>query len=174
MRERTRERIFVPLGMRHTSWTISGTPEPLRAIPYDDVNGTLAPVEPVGFPDWSAGMLRSSIADFTRFVAASANGGIAEGHRIVGARSMAQMLEMKTPPQLPDWLTGQGLGWMASKLEGTVKPNHWGGDPGVFTAVYIDPASRAGVAIFTNATTSAERRTALKNIADRVLKSAMP
>lgn len=174
MREQTRERIFAPLRMRHTSWTISGTPEPLRAIPYDDVDGALAPVEPVGFPDWSAGMLRSSIADFTRFVAASANGGIAERNRIVSARSMAQMLEIKTPPELPDWLTGQGLGWMASQLDAAAMPNHWGGDPGVFTAAYIDSASRAGVAIFTNATASAERRTAVKNIASRMLKSKAP
>lgn len=87
---------------------------------------------------------------------------------------MAQMLEMKTPPQLPEWLTGQGLGWMGSTLDDAEKPNHWGGDPGVFTAVYLDPANRAGVAIFTNATASAERRSAVKNIASRVLKSRMP
>lgn len=174
MREQTRKRIFAPLGMRHTSWTISGTPEPLRATPYDDVDGKLVPVDPVGFPDWPAGMLRSSIDDFTRFVAASANGGIAGGKRIVSAAGMAQMLEMKAPPQLPEWLTGQGLGWMGSTLDDAEKPNHWGGDPGVFTAVYLDPASRAGVAIFTNATASAERRSAVKNIASRILKSKMP
>lgn len=171
MREQTREQIFVPLGMRHTSWTISGTPESSRATPYDTVDGKLVPVEPVGFPDWPVGMLRSSIADFTRFVAASANGGMAGDVRIVGAQSMAQMLEMKTPPQLAEWLAGQGLGWMGSKLEGTVMPNHWGGDPGVFTAAYLDPANRAGVAVFTNATASTERKTAVKNIVSRVLKS---
>lgn len=174
MREQSRKRIFSPLGMRHTSWTISGTPEPLRATPYDDVDGSLAPTEPVGFPDWPVGMLRSSIDDFMRFVAASANGGIAEGKRIVSASSMAQMLDMKAPPQLPDWLTGQGLGWMGSKLDDAVLPNHWGGDPGVFTAAYLDPASRTGIAIFTNATASAERKSAIRNIASRILKSKMP
>lgn len=173
MREQTRERIFKPLGMRHTSWTISGTPEPLTATPYDDVNGALASVEPVGFPDWPAGMLRSSIADFTQFLAASANGGVAGSNRIVSARGMAQMLNMKMPPQLPDWLTGQGLGWMASKLQDSIMPNHWGGDPGVFTAVYMDPPSRTGVVIFTNATASAERKSAVKNIASRMLNAKM-
>jgi CubicO group peptidase (beta-lactamase class C family) len=169
MREQTRERIFMPLGMRHTSWTISGTPEPLRATPYDDVNGVLAPAEPVGFPDWATGMLRSSIADFTRFVAASANGGTAGRNRIVDARAMAEMLDMKTPSGLPGWLSGQGLGWAASKLEGAEMPNHWGGDPGVFTAAYLDPPNRTGVAIFTNATASNERKTAVKSIASRLL-----
>lgn len=172
MREQTRARIFTPLGMRHTSWTISDTPEPLKVTPYDDADGKLAPVAPVGFPDWPAGMLRSSIADMTRFVAASANAGIAEGSRILSAQSMTQMLDMKTPPELPDWLTGQGLGWMASKLDGAERPNHWGGDPGVFTATYIDPARRAGVVILSNATASAGRKTAIHNIAGRLLKPA--
>jgi CubicO group peptidase (beta-lactamase class C family) len=169
MREQTRERIFRPLGMRHTSWTITGTPASLGATPYDDVDGVLTAVEPVGFPDWATGMLRSSIEDFTRFVAASANGGVSGSARIVSGPAMAQMLTMQTPPKLPDWLSGQGLGWAASKLDDRDMPNHWGGDPGVFTAVYIDPPNRTGVAIFTNATVSAARKTAVKNIASRLL-----
>jgi CubicO group peptidase (beta-lactamase class C family) len=173
MREQTREHMFAPLGMHHTSWTISGTPAALAATPYDEVDGVLVPAEPVGFPDWGTGMLRSSIADFTRFVAASANGGLLPHGKLVSAPSMAAMLEMKTPPKLPDWLSGQGLGWASSKLDGVDLPNHWGGDPGVFTAVYLDPRHRAGVAIFTNATMSAARRTAVKNIASRVLNTEL-
>ncbi|MDP3747326.1 MAG: serine hydrolase domain-containing protein [Phenylobacterium sp.] len=169
MREQTREAIFAPLGMRHTSWTIAGTPEALRATPYDLVDGALGPVAPVGFPDWPVGMIRCSISDLMRFVAASANGGVARGTRIVSEQGMAQMLDMKTPPGLPDWLTGQGLGWMESKLGDGVKANHWGGDPGVFTAAYLDPASRSGVAILTNMTASAESKAAVKRIAARLL-----
>ncbi|MEO8673335.1 MAG: serine hydrolase domain-containing protein [Tahibacter sp.] len=172
-REQTRDRIFTPLGMHHTSWTIRDTPAALRATPYDTVNGVLTPVAPVGFPDWPAGMLRSSVADFTRFVAASANGGVAQGVQIIDAHALAQMLAMETPPGLPDWLAGQGLGWGASKLDGVVTPNHWGGDPGVFTAVYIDPASRSGVAIFTNATASTESKAAVKSIASHLFGSQL-
>ncbi len=169
-REQTRDHIFTPLGMQQTSWTISDTPAALRAVPYDSVNGVLTPVESVGFPDWSAGMLRSSVADFTRFVAASANGGIAQGVKLIDPSALAQMLAMQTPAGLPDWLSGQGLGWAASKLDGVVRPNHWGGDPGVFTAVYLDPASRSGVAIFTNATASTESKAAVKSIANHLFR----
>ena len=168
-REQTRDHIFTPLGMQHTSWTISDIPAALKAVPYDSINGVLTPVEPVGFPDWATGMLRSSVADFTRFVAASANGGIAQGVQLIDAQAMSQMLAMQTPAGLPDWLTGQGLGWAASKLDGVLRPNHWGGDPGVFTAVYLDPSSRSGVAIFTNATASTESKAAVKRIASRLL-----
>lgn len=171
MREQTRRDIFAPLGMNHTSWTIKGTPKLSSAEPYDLVNGELVAVEPVGFPDWPVGMLRSSIADFMKFIAASANAGDAAGVHVLGAPAMAQMLEMQTPPGLPAWLSGQGLGWMESSLGGNARPNHWGGDPGVFTAVYLNPIARSGVAVFTNVSASAANRTAVKNIANRLLQS---
>ncbi|CAN5901935.1 serine hydrolase domain-containing protein [soil metagenome] len=170
MREQSYRDIFRPLGMRHTSWTIRDTPASVMAQGYDLAEGTLTPAEPVGFPDWPTGMLRSSIRDFTKVVAASANGGKAGGVQIVGAASMAQMLDMQTPAGLPAWLSGQGLGWMAATLEGQAKPNHWGGDPGVFTAVYLDPANRSGVAIFSNLTASTASKNAIKHIASRLFQ----
>lgn len=42
----------------------------------------------------------------------------------------------------------------------------------MFTAVYLDPAGRTAVTIFTNATASAEARAALKAIAVRLFESA--
>lgn len=171
MREQTRRDIFAPLAMDHTSWTIKDTPKSHSVQGYDLVNGVPVAVEPVGFPDWPTGMLRSSISDFMKFVAASANAGKSGGVEVVGATAMAQMLDMRTPAGLPAWLSGQGLGWMASMLGGQERPNHWGGDPGVFTAVYLAPATRSGVAIFTNASVSAENRIAVKNIANRLLQS---
>lgn len=171
MREQTRRDIFAPLGMDHTSWTIKDTQKLLSAEAYDLVNGALVAIEHVGFPDWPAGMLRSSISDFMKFIAASANAGRSGGVDVLGAVAMAQMLEMQAPAGLPAWLSGQGLGWMASALGGQARPNHWGGDPGAFTAAYLDPVTRSGVAIFTNVSASAENRVAVKNIANRLLQS---
>lgn len=171
MREQTRKDIFAPLAMDHTSWTIKDTPQLHSAVPYDLADGAPVAVKPVGFPDWPAGMLRSSISDFMKFVAASANAGRSGGVELLGAPAMAQMLDMRTPAGLPEWLSGQGLGWMESPLAGQARPNHWGGDPGVFTAVYLAPATRSGVAIFTNVSASAENRTAVKNIADRLFQA---
>lgn len=170
----TQRKLFAPLGMRHVSWTIAGVPAALRATPYEVVKDRLVPVQPVGFPDWPVGMLRASIADFMPFVAASANGGAAGGTRILTASSQAEMLAMRAPPGLPTWLTGQGLGWMESK-EGTARRiNHWGGDPGVFTAVYLDPASATGVAIFANTSATNASKTAIKAIAARLFVAAQP
>jgi len=173
MREQTRRDIFTPLAMHHTSWTIKDTPKLRSAQPYDLVDGALVAVEPVGFPDWPVGMLRSSISDFMKFIAAAANAGHAGGVSVLGASAMAQMLKMQTPAGLPAWLSGQGLGWMESPLGGQAMPNHWGGDPGAFTAAYLNPATRSGVAVFTNVSASAENKSAVKNIADRLFQSSV-
>ncbi|MEJ1967342.1 MAG: serine hydrolase domain-containing protein [Rhizomicrobium sp.] len=80
MREQSRRQIFAPLGMAHTDWSLGDVPQALRETPYDGVDGVLTPIAPDGFPDWPAGLMRSSVADFARFVAASANGGDRRGH----------------------------------------------------------------------------------------------
>lgn len=169
MRELSRKHIFAPLGMDDTHWTLASTPAARAATPYDLVDGALVAVKPVGFPDWPAGMLRASMADFIRFVAACANRGAASGKPVLHPDTMAQMLDMHTPAGLPGWLTGQGLAWMASPLAGRPTPNHWGGDPGVFTAVYLRPETRTGIALFCNRSASDDCKAAIKNIASRLL-----
>ncbi|CAN5843967.1 serine hydrolase domain-containing protein [soil metagenome] len=171
MRAETARAIFAPLAMKHTSWTVAGTPQALRETPYDLLDGVRTAVEPVGSPDWPGSMLRASITDVTAFAAASANGGHARGARILSASAMAQMLDMHQPAGLPDWLTGQGLGWQASNLDGKPRPNHWGGDPGVFTAAYLDPATRSAAVILTNLSVSDAGKTAVKTIAARLLQA---
>lgn len=169
MRVFTRDRLFRPLRIGHTAWTIADTPERLRATPYDLVDGVLTPVEPVGFPDWPAGMIRSSISDLTLLVAAAANRGMVRNTRLLSAAGMARMLEMQRPAGLPAWLTGQGLGWQQSLLDGVPRINHWGGDPGVFTMAYLDPARRTGIALLSNISVTPASRDALKIIAARAL-----
>ncbi|ATQ43035.1 serine hydrolase domain-containing protein [Caulobacter mirabilis] len=175
MRERTQREIFDRLGAGGVAWRLADAPERLRATPYDLVDGKRVATAPVGLPDWPAGNLRASIAGFTRFVAACANdGATADGVRILGAETMAEMRRPAKPPSLPTWLSGQALGWMESPLAGRPLLNHWGGDPGVFTAAYVDPASRLGVAIFTNLSAVDPARAAIKAIAARLLELPPP
>lgn len=163
------ERLFERLRMTGLAWRLGDVPLARRVIPYEPGDGGARPTAPMGFPDWPAGMLRGSIAGFMPFVAATANGGAVGPARMLDASSMAEMLAMQTPPGLPAWLSGQGLGWMASAEGGARRINHWGGDPGVFTAAYLDPASKTGVAIFTNSSATAASKGAIKAIARRLL-----
>jgi hypothetical protein len=114
-------------------------------------------------------MIRSSVSDFSRFVAACANEGSAHGVRILSAASMAEMLRVQKPSGLPTWLTGQALGWQESLLEGAETLNHAGGDTGVFTFVFIDRLTRRGVTVFTNVTATQQSKDAVKRIAGRLL-----
>lgn len=156
--------------MRDCAWRLRDPPTRGAAVPYDDENGSLAAVEPVGLPDWPAGMLRASAASFGRFIAMMANRGAAGGVRLLRPASVDRMLAMVKPLGLPEWLTGQGLAWQEAVLDGVARPNHWGGDPGVFTVAYLDPPSRMGVVVLTNATATPARKEAVEAIAARLLR----
>ena len=171
MREFARDRLFRPLGLRHISWTIADTPERLRATPYEFVDDAAKPVEPVGFPDWSAGMIRASVNNLALLIGAVANGGAANGTRLLGGANNAEMVTMRKPTGLAEWLTGQGLAWQQSLLGGTPRINHWGGDPGVFTMAYLDPDRRIGAVILSNLSITPQSRDALRTIAARALDS---
>lgn len=167
------ERLFAPLDMRRVSWSIAGTPAD-AAFPYDTVDGVRARVQPVGFPDWPVGMLRASVTDYARFLAATTNGGVLGEARILSEAGLEAMMASTTPPGLPAWLTGQGLGWQRSKLDGIDLVEHWGGDPGVCNAAYLDPARRTAVAVFTNASASRDVMTAVKAVAGRLMLRDTP
>jgi len=175
LREMLARDLFEPMGLRHTAWTIAATPTRARVTPYELTDGVVTEVEPVGFPDWPAGMIRASASDLARLVAVAANDGVVDGKRVLSAGSAAAMLEMQRPAGLPDWLSGQGLGWQQSLLAGVPRANHWGGDPGVFAMAYVDPARRVGVVLLSNLSATANSRQAMKAIADRAFAvSALP
>ncbi|WP_395337362.1 serine hydrolase domain-containing protein [Novosphingobium sp. BL-8H] len=161
----TAEKMFRPLGLKRIAWALANTPEYLRATPYDVADGAPVAVEPAGFPDYSVGMIRASVGDLTQIVAAAANHGVSGRTRLLSAQANAQMLEMTKPADLPDWLTGQGLAWQEGALGGIPRPNHWGGDPGVLTMAYLDPATRTAVVLLSNLSATRESRDAMKAIA---------
>lgn len=172
LRLQTQRTIFDPLGMTSAGWTVAGTPPEAAVTNYDVVEGRLSPIPPLGFPDYPVGMMRASVADLSRYAAASANGGKADGVRILGEEAMAHMLTPMTPAGLPSWLTGQGLGWQRSQVGGVQLFNHAGGDPGVFTFVFLDPATRTSLTVLTNVSTTGEGMKAVKAIAGRVFAEA--
>lgn len=168
MRLLARETLFAPLGMSSAAWTIVGTPPDVAVTNYDVVDGQPSRVEPMGFPDYPAGTLRASVSDLARFLAASANGGETGDVRILGQNAMARMLTPVAPGGLAPWLSGQGLGWQRSAVDGVQLFNHAGGDPGVFTFAFVEPATRASLAVLTNVSTTSESMKAVKAIAGRV------
>jgi CubicO group peptidase (beta-lactamase class C family) len=54
----TRDRIFHPLSMGPAAWRLADLSHADIATPYDEKDGKLSPIDPIGYPDWPAGLLR--------------------------------------------------------------------------------------------------------------------
>lgn len=116
-------------------------------------------------------MIRASVSDVALLAAVVANGGVARKKRLLSSAGCAEMLAMRMPAGMPNWLTGQGLGWQQSLLGGVPRINHWGGDPGVLTMVYLDPDRSAAVVVLCNTSGTPKCRDALKAIVAQSLQS---
>lgn len=148
------EVMFKPLEIGDAFWGVEGLPPTRVALPYEDGEDGPVAFEPVGFPDWPAGGLRMRADQLAQALSAP-----------MDQYTASQMLERHTLPGLAPWLAGQGLGWQFSMLGGRTLPNHWGGDPGVITAAYLDPDRQTAVTVLATGSATAAAREAIKAIA---------
>ena len=140
--------IFAPLGINTTSWHLSGLDPATVAMPYQYMRSTgrYRPYGQYGYPDYPDGELRTSVSQLGRFLAAYMNGGSYQGVRILTSATVAEMLR----PQIFPLAKGQGLIWYHDKIGSLKVVGHNGGDSGVATFMFFDPASGAGAIVLTN------------------------
>jgi CubicO group peptidase (beta-lactamase class C family) len=125
---------------------------------------------PTGYPDWPAGLLRTSANDFSRFLALYTNGGAQNGHSFLKPGTLAAMLTPQPlPTPLEDGTIAQGLIWQLRTLGGMRLASHSGGDPGASTVVAIDLDRKVAVLAFANAAGNAEFRAFQKALVQRLL-----
>ena len=172
MRDGMEEGFFAPLGIESAVWTVAQARRVHTATPYELEEDRPVRVPSVGFAEWPAGMLRLSAAGLARFVAAAANGGEGAAGRVLSENAAALMLRPFPVDGLPNWLVGQGLAWGLSSLGGRTVASHWGGDPGVFSAAYVDANTRTGAVVLMNRGADARSKAALTAIAERLLTDA--
>ena len=148
--EYCRENIFEPLQMDNTGWFLSEIDTGRMAIPYDK-NGNAYPL--YGFPTYPDGCLKTSSADYARFIMAMINGGEYGGARILEEKTVAGMLRA----HYPDLNETQGLTWDLKAPEelkvncgDRLIPGHTGGDPGITTVAFFSPAEKRGLVLFIN------------------------
>ncbi len=160
----TNDMIFAPLGMTKTSWRLRDLPAAGLAMPYNDQN---KPYGHYTFADYPNGGLRTTVNDLSKFLRAVMLGGALNGKRVLSAAGIAEISRIQYPT-----LAGaerQGLIW------GYVRPTdvgaspgpqlptevfgHAGGEQGVFTLMFFDPATRAGAIVFTNEDVASEKGT---------------
>ncbi len=94
-----RERIFEPLGMKDTGFSVETEKRSRLAKTYEhDANGHLveaapiAGVTPEGTGPWPGAGLFSTVDDFARFAQMLCNSGTGDGHRILGRKTVDLMM----------------------------------------------------------------------------------
>ncbi|WP_067507905.1 serine hydrolase [Actinoplanes sp. TFC3] len=157
-----RERMFDPLGMRHTGFTTAGLPEPAAGLPEPaaglpkqyvggkEISDPDIWLEEPVFPSGSAGLV-STVDDFHAFARMLLRKGVHGGTRLLSERSVELMTTNRlTPAQTAEdnALLPAGTGWGLGVGVGTVSPEYgWSGGYG--THWFNNPAEDLTAILFT-------------------------
>ena len=120
------------------------------ARPYSFSGGNYVANAHYGFADYPDGQLRSNVMDMANFMIAYLNGGSLGTNTILSPSSVNEMWT----PQVPSIEGSQGLNWYRELLYhsgGTALLwGHNGGELGVSTDMYLDPATNIGLCVLAN------------------------
>ena len=154
------ERIFDPMGMKHTTAYISKAASRKWTVaqPYifSGVAGKTS-LSPLGKTDnnmQSAGGIFASASDIGRWLNMNMNGGMLDGRQVIPAEIVraAQTGYTKTTRDAPPF-TGDGeygLGWQIGKYKNEKVIYHHGGFPGYRSHISFMPDKRIAVAVLVN------------------------
>jgi CubicO group peptidase (beta-lactamase class C family) len=154
-----REKIFAPLGMRNTGWSLAEVDRERHSTLYVSQNGMTIPIPLYGLTTYPDGGVRTSVADLSRLFAALLNEGEYEGVRILERPVAREMLRFHfTEASKPDNVDlkekNSGIFWQ-TKFNVT-RMGHGGSDPGISTEMLANLSRDVGVVLFSNTSLSGE------------------
>lgn len=151
-----RERIFVPLGMKDTGFSVPSdrlerlascyTASPQGALELYDVAETSGWRDPPSFPDAEGGLV-STVDDYLAFAQMMLGGGLYRGKRLLSGPSVEMMTtDQLTPEQQASagFFLDEGRGWglgvslLTDRKDGAGSPP-FGWEGGLGSAWYTDP-----------------------------------
>ncbi len=140
--------IFQPLGMTETAWRLADLDRSHIAMPYEGRPGRYKEARLYGYPDFPAGTLRTSVEQLSKFLRMFMNGGELDGVRILEPETVADMIRVHVPAggDAPD----QGFVWFYQDFGSRRVILHDGQDPGAWTIMGFDPATKTGAIVLTN------------------------
>lgn len=152
-------RLFQPLGMQHTGFQIAPDEGPQLASAFPEDAAWHALVAPIGrrqpgtpWLDSGGGGLVSTLDDYATFARLLAQGGVANGQRLLSERLFAELSRNQLPDGVdgPGAYTGPGFGfglglavrhdWGAPAMPCTPGELCWSGISG--TALFVQPRER--------------------------------
>lgn len=149
------QNIFAPLCMYNTSWFISAYDTNNVARPHQYTGGQYVPYAHYGFADYPDGQLRTNTLDLANFMIATLQGGSFNNNQFLSSSSITEMMTV----QDANLDQTQGLNYYQEEIyhsNGTAWLwGHNGGESGVSTDMYFDPANNIGFAVLTNGEGSA-------------------
>lgn len=137
------ENIFQPMKMKNSSWFLKHLDSALVAKTYvkSKSRGFIFKGHN-GYPDYPAGQLRTTIADYSNLIAGYLT---AEDNEFVLSKATTQLI---TPPQRSAH-NGFFI-WFQMGINNRLYYYHGGGDTGVRTISIIDPDKKRAIIIFAN------------------------
>ena len=174
--------IFVPLGMEQAYWFLADIPHRNIARPHEMPNKHTDFKEPkvlnhYGYPDYPDGQIRTTAADYSRFIQLFLNDGMVNGKQFLSKTSIDDFLKV----QYPNKFKYQAIAWNYNEFDNWIYyllmprlPSHTGADPGVATVVSFDPENKIGAIIFTNSPPSGfiNQKRFYQEVMKRLLKEA--
>ncbi len=147
------EQVFRPLGMEHSNYKRTGEICRKLAQGYEFKKGRFLPIEYQRVIVEPAGSIFSTVDDMACYVAALMNGGSNATGRVLQPGTLDLMMTNQLAESAGR--TGMGLAFILTRYDGHPVVWHNGGWPGFTSAMYIAPADKLGVLVFTNASNPA-------------------
>lgn len=144
--ERCASELFAQLGMPQSAWFLADLDPDQVAMPCAWNGSAYTPYGQYGFADYPSGQLRTSAVQLARFLGMVIDGGQCDGAAILEPTTADAL----TTPQVPAIDPSQGLVWYSWHVGGRSVWGHNGGDQGVSTEMWFDPATGIGVVVLTN------------------------
>jgi len=149
----TKRRIFAPLQMNSSGWSLADASPARQSQLYATQDGWAIPILNYEMTTYPEGGVRTSVADLSKFFAALLDGGVYEGARILDQRMADEMLRLQftdsnKPANVNPQKLNSGLFW-ATKY-GATRIGHNGSDPGVRTEMLANLTKDIGVIMFAN------------------------
>lgn len=147
--------IFQPLCMENASFTLSGIADTsliVRPYSWDSTYSDYYDNGLVGFPVYSAGLMRAPITSLARFMSMYMQYGSFEGTTILDSTTVAMMMTTQFP-SVPN-AAGQGIFFYEHHTpNGDTLWGHAGGMPGVSTNMFFNYGSETGIIVLANGDT---------------------
>lgn len=146
--EYMKENVFEPLGMSSTGYLLSEDARDRLAEGYALARGGLEPVEYLEIVVKGAGSVFSNVEDMNRYVRALLGGGANRHGRVLGAETLALMMEPHY--RLSERLPAMGLAFLLYRLNGHEIAGHDGGWPGFVSSMLLCPEEELGIVVLAN------------------------